>query len=134
MKLFTIYIYRKTKVLFVWVQCVCFHWYILRSSRCFECGGYLKQRSTESDHQHIMTTESLLLKILRDLKHAFWPFQLDQSFQDDVSIGRSLVDSRSGCGGPDTSGERHLDEDQQINLNDWTQMRNSSINNSTGVW
>ncbi|KAL7602820.1 hypothetical protein Lser_V15G15598 [Lactuca serriola] len=41
--------------------------------------GYLKQRSTESDHQHIMTTESLLLKILRDLKHAFWPFQVDQS-------------------------------------------------------
>ncbi|CAH1446611.1 unnamed protein product [Lactuca virosa] len=25
--------------------------------------GYLKQRSTESDHQHIMTTESLLLKV-----------------------------------------------------------------------
>lgn len=41
--------------------------------------GYLKQRSTESDHKHIMTTESLLLKILRDLKDAFWPFQLDQS-------------------------------------------------------
>nr|XP_043626529.1 uncharacterized protein LOC122597989 isoform X2 [Erigeron canadensis] len=41
--------------------------------------GYLKQKTTESDQQHIVTTESLLLKILRDLKNAFWPFQLDQS-------------------------------------------------------
>ncbi|KAL4586280.1 hypothetical protein LXL04_010916 [Taraxacum kok-saghyz] len=44
--------------------------------------GYLKQKSRESDQKHIMTTESLLLKvalILRDLKYAFWPFQLDQS-------------------------------------------------------
>ncbi|XP_071706548.1 uncharacterized protein [Rutidosis leptorrhynchoides] len=41
--------------------------------------GYHKQKSTESDQQHIVTTESLLLKILRDLKYAFWPFQVDQS-------------------------------------------------------
>ncbi|KAI7725253.1 hypothetical protein M8C21_014649 [Ambrosia artemisiifolia] len=41
--------------------------------------GYLKQKTTESDQQHIVTTEFLLLKILRDLKDAFWPFQLDQS-------------------------------------------------------
>lgn len=41
--------------------------------------GYIKQKTTESDQQHIVTTESLLLKILRDLKNAFWPFQLDQS-------------------------------------------------------
>ncbi|KAL8227814.1 hypothetical protein R6Q57_015398 [Mikania cordata] len=41
--------------------------------------GYLKHMATESDQQHIVTTEILLLKILRDLKDAFWPFQLDQS-------------------------------------------------------
>ncbi|XP_024988263.1 uncharacterized protein LOC112523057 isoform X2 [Cynara cardunculus var. scolymus] len=41
--------------------------------------GYIKQKTTESDQQQIVTTESLLLKILRDLKNAFWPFQLDQS-------------------------------------------------------
>ncbi|KAI3744040.1 hypothetical protein L1987_57112 [Smallanthus sonchifolius] len=41
--------------------------------------GYLKHKNTESDQQHIVTTEFLLLKILRDLKDAFWPFQLDQS-------------------------------------------------------
>ncbi|KAJ0822818.1 hypothetical protein HanPSC8_Chr16g0736511 [Helianthus annuus] len=41
--------------------------------------GYLKRKTTESDQQHIVTTEFLLLKILRDLKDAFWPFQLDQS-------------------------------------------------------
>ncbi|GKB63051.1 hypothetical protein Tco_0919237 [Tanacetum coccineum] len=41
--------------------------------------GYIKQKTTEFDQQHIVTTESLLLKILRDLKDAFWPFQLDQS-------------------------------------------------------
>lgn len=41
--------------------------------------GYIKQKTTEFDQQHIVTTESLLLKMLRDLKDAFWPFQLDQS-------------------------------------------------------
>ncbi|KAK9051350.1 hypothetical protein SSX86_027977 [Deinandra increscens subsp. villosa] len=51
--------------------------------------GYLKHKTTESDQQHIVTTEFLLLKVAsvfyveiftcRDLKDAFWPFQLDQS-------------------------------------------------------
>ncbi|KAL1802677.1 hypothetical protein ACET3Z_031324 [Daucus carota] len=40
--------------------------------------GYIKQKSKESDQAHIMTTESLLVKILTELKDAFWPFQLDQ--------------------------------------------------------
>ncbi|WOH14745.1 hypothetical protein DCAR_0934267 [Daucus carota subsp. sativus] len=40
--------------------------------------GYIKQKSKESDQAHIMTTESLLVKILTELKVAFWPFQLDQ--------------------------------------------------------
>ncbi|KAK2974137.1 hypothetical protein RJ640_025486, partial [Escallonia rubra] len=41
--------------------------------------GYLKQKSKEADQPHIMTSQSLLVKILRDLKDAFWPFQLDHT-------------------------------------------------------
>ncbi|KAH6759819.1 hypothetical protein C2S52_009758 [Perilla frutescens var. hirtella] len=41
--------------------------------------GYLKQKSKESDHSHIMTSQSLLVEILTDLKNAFWPFQLDNA-------------------------------------------------------
>lgn len=41
--------------------------------------GYHKQKSKESDNAHIMTSESLLVEILRDLKDAFWPFQHDHS-------------------------------------------------------
>ncbi|KAG8391123.1 hypothetical protein BUALT_Bualt01G0155200 [Buddleja alternifolia] len=41
--------------------------------------GYRKQKSKESDQSHIMTSQSLLMEILKDLKYAFWPFQLDQA-------------------------------------------------------
>ncbi|KAL9661975.1 hypothetical protein QQ045_026803 [Rhodiola kirilowii] len=37
--------------------------------------GYHKKKSKESDNAHIMTTHSLLVEILSDLKEAFWPFQ-----------------------------------------------------------
>ncbi|KAK9283720.1 hypothetical protein L1049_011970 [Liquidambar formosana] len=39
--------------------------------------GYHKMKSKESDHLHIMTTQSLLVEILRNLKDAFWPFRHD---------------------------------------------------------
>ncbi|KAJ6713263.1 hypothetical protein OIU79_009290 [Salix purpurea] len=41
--------------------------------------GYHKQKSKESDHQHILTSLTLLEKILRNLKEAFWPFQNDHT-------------------------------------------------------
>ncbi|KAL6989751.1 hypothetical protein U1Q18_015502 [Sarracenia purpurea var. burkii] len=41
--------------------------------------GYHKQKSKESDQPHIMTSQSLLMVTLRDLKNAFWPFQLDNT-------------------------------------------------------
>ncbi|KAK3422856.1 hypothetical protein EUGRSUZ_G03234 [Eucalyptus grandis] len=37
--------------------------------------GYDKQKSKESDQPHILTSQALLVQILRDLKGAFWPFQ-----------------------------------------------------------
>ncbi|XP_048135159.1 uncharacterized protein LOC115742178 isoform X2 [Rhodamnia argentea] len=37
--------------------------------------GYDKQKSKDSDQSHIMTSQALLVEILRDLKGAFWPFQ-----------------------------------------------------------
>ncbi|CAN0916968.1 hypothetical protein LINGRAHAP2_LOCUS30017, partial [Linum grandiflorum] len=41
--------------------------------------GYDKKTSKESDPLHIMTSQNLLLEMLRNLKEAFWPFQHDQS-------------------------------------------------------
>ncbi|KAG6384087.1 hypothetical protein SASPL_156117 [Salvia splendens] len=41
--------------------------------------GYLKQKIKEPDQSHIMTSQSLLVEILKDLKNAFWPFQLDHA-------------------------------------------------------
>lgn len=41
--------------------------------------GYHKQKSRESDHAHIMTSQTLLQEVLRDLKEAFWPFPHDQT-------------------------------------------------------
>ncbi|XP_020203922.1 uncharacterized protein LOC109789398 [Cajanus cajan] len=41
--------------------------------------GYHKQKSKESDQAHIMTSGNLLVEILNDLKHAFWPFQHDNT-------------------------------------------------------
>ncbi|XP_011000567.1 PREDICTED: uncharacterized protein LOC105108101 isoform X2 [Populus euphratica] len=41
--------------------------------------GYHKQKSKDSDHQHILTSLTLLEKILRNLKEAFWPFQHDHT-------------------------------------------------------
>ncbi|KAL3516393.1 hypothetical protein ACH5RR_023295 [Cinchona calisaya] len=39
--------------------------------------GYDKQKSREAYQSHIMTSQSLLVEILKDLKYAFWPFQHD---------------------------------------------------------
>ncbi|KAK6933980.1 Protein SirB1, N-terminal, partial [Dillenia turbinata] len=39
--------------------------------------GYPKKKSKLSDHPHIMTSEYLLVEILRNLKDAFWPFRHD---------------------------------------------------------
>ncbi|PON53301.1 Tetratricopeptide-like helical domain containing protein [Parasponia andersonii] len=41
--------------------------------------GYHKLKSKESDQAHIMTSQALLVEILRNLKDAFWPFQYDHT-------------------------------------------------------
>ncbi|GAB4832162.1 hypothetical protein Ancab_006179 [Ancistrocladus abbreviatus] len=41
--------------------------------------AYNKRKSKESDQPHIMTTEALLVEMLRNLKDAYWPFQHDQT-------------------------------------------------------
>ncbi|XP_059434861.1 uncharacterized protein LOC132176030 isoform X3 [Corylus avellana] len=41
--------------------------------------GYVKQKSKESDQQHIVTSQTLLVEILKNLKNAFWPFQHDHT-------------------------------------------------------
>lgn len=39
--------------------------------------GYHKLKSKPSDQPHILTSKSLLVEMLRNLKDAFWPFQYD---------------------------------------------------------
>ncbi|KAF5733636.1 transglutaminase family protein [Tripterygium wilfordii] len=39
--------------------------------------GYHKLKSKASDQSHIMTTQNLLVEVLKNLKEAFWPFQHD---------------------------------------------------------
>ncbi|KAG2671877.1 hypothetical protein I3760_13G013500 [Carya illinoinensis] len=41
--------------------------------------GYDKQKSRDSDQAHIITSQMLLVEILRNLKNAFWPFQHDHT-------------------------------------------------------
>ncbi|CAI8595984.1 unnamed protein product [Vicia faba] len=41
--------------------------------------GYHKMKSKESDQAHIMTSGNLLVEILNNLKHAFWPFHHDHT-------------------------------------------------------
>lgn len=41
--------------------------------------GYCKQKTKESDQSHVLTAQSLLEEMLKDLKDAFWPFQLDRT-------------------------------------------------------
>uniref|UniRef100_A0A6N2JYG2 Uncharacterized protein n=1 Tax=Salix viminalis TaxID=40686 RepID=A0A6N2JYG2_SALVM len=41
--------------------------------------GYHKQKSAESDHPHILTVQTLLEEILKNVKETFWPFQDDQT-------------------------------------------------------
>ncbi|XP_015876224.3 uncharacterized protein LOC107412908 [Ziziphus jujuba] len=41
--------------------------------------GYHKLKAKESDHAHIMTSQTFLVEILRNLKDAFWPFQHDNA-------------------------------------------------------
>ncbi|OVA18497.1 hypothetical protein BVC80_1831g15 [Macleaya cordata] len=39
--------------------------------------GFHKQKTKLSDQPHILTSQSILVEILRNLKDAFWPFQYD---------------------------------------------------------
>ncbi|KAK9123286.1 hypothetical protein Sjap_012888 [Stephania japonica] len=39
--------------------------------------GYNKKKSQASDQPHILTTQALLVQMLKNLKDAFWPFQND---------------------------------------------------------
>ncbi|KAL0397638.1 UNVERIFIED_CONTAM: hypothetical protein Scaly_0212200 [Sesamum calycinum] len=60
--------------------------------------GYQKQKSKESDQSHIMTSQSLLVEILKDLKYAFWPFQLDHArnpFLTAAKAAQGFTDSNS---------------------------------------
>ncbi|KAF3434291.1 hypothetical protein FNV43_RR25394 [Rhamnella rubrinervis] len=65
--------------------------------------GYHKQKAKESDHVHVMTSQTLLVEILRNLKDALWPFQHDyagslflRAARAANCIDRSNIDEDSG--------------------------------------
>lgn len=57
--------------------------------------GYCKQKTKESDQSHVMTTQSLLEEMLKDLKDAFWPFQLDHTKSPFLRAARAANCSES---------------------------------------
>ncbi|KAJ8529329.1 hypothetical protein K7X08_036164 [Anisodus acutangulus] len=57
--------------------------------------GYCKQKAKESDRSHVMTAQSLLEEMLRDLKDAFWPFQLDRTKSPFLRAARAANCSES---------------------------------------
>ncbi|XP_016447915.1 uncharacterized protein LOC107772952 isoform X4 [Nicotiana tabacum] len=57
--------------------------------------GYCKQKMKESDQSHVMTTQSLLVEMLKDLKDAFWPFQLDHTKSPFLRAARAANCSES---------------------------------------
>ncbi|WCJ39129.1 hypothetical protein M5689_020143 [Euphorbia peplus] len=66
--------------------------------------GYHKQKMKDSDQEHILTTQTLLHKILRNMKERFWPFQHDYSKSsflraaDAVNSIRRSTSEESGIG------------------------------------
>ncbi|XP_010938565.1 uncharacterized protein [Elaeis guineensis] len=67
--------------------------------------GYLKQKSKMSDQPHIMTSKSLLVEVLRNLKDAFWPFQFGHS----SSLFLRAVHAANHIYGPSSEGESALE-------------------------
>lgn len=63
--------------------------------------GYHKLKSRPSDQPHILTTQSLLVEVLRNLKEAFWPFRSEPN--------RSLF-LRAACAAKCTSGPTVVEE------------------------
>lgn len=63
--------------------------------------GYHKLKSRPSDQPHILTTQSLLVEILRNLKEAFWPFRSE--------LNRSLF-LRAAAAAKCTSGPAMVEE------------------------
>ncbi|XP_019225777.1 PREDICTED: uncharacterized protein LOC109207333 isoform X2 [Nicotiana attenuata] len=57
--------------------------------------GYCKQKMKESDQSHVMTKQSLLVEMLKDLKDAFWPFQLDHTKSPFLRAARAANCSES---------------------------------------
>ncbi|XP_062174477.1 uncharacterized protein LOC133879741 [Alnus glutinosa] len=63
--------------------------------------GYVKQKSKESDQKHIVTSQMLLVEILKNLKNAFWPFQHDHTrslflWAADAAMDKPSIAEESG--------------------------------------
>lgn len=84
--------------------------------------GYLKQKSKESDQPHIMTSGLLLVKILKDLKDAFWPFQLDRSRSLFLRAAEAANCSDSGLELASAKAARH-----RLERGVWTSVRFGDI-------
>lgn len=92
--------------------------------------GYHKQKSKSTDHSHIMTSKSLLVEILKNLKEAFWPFQYDSS----SSLFLRAADAANHIHGPNTVGEKYSESFGSASGLDIASAKAAQHRLGRGVW
>ncbi|XP_043722132.1 uncharacterized protein LOC122669437 isoform X3 [Telopea speciosissima] len=76
--------------------------------------GYDKKNSEMADQPYIMTSQSLLLEILRTQKEAFWPFQHDNTKSLFLRASDACIK------GPSTDKERKFEIESTEGASDWS--------------
>ncbi|URE30205.1 hypothetical protein MUK42_17767 [Musa troglodytarum] len=92
--------------------------------------GYHKQKSQLSDQPHIVTSKSLLVKTLRNLKDAFWPFQHDHS----TSLFLRAAQAANLSYGPATVKERYSKSHSNVSGLEIASAKAAHHRIERGVW
>nr|XP_009411748.1 PREDICTED: uncharacterized protein LOC103993412 isoform X2 [Musa acuminata subsp. malaccensis] len=92
--------------------------------------GYHKQKSQLSDQPHIVTSKSLLVKTLRNLKDAFWPFQYDHS----TSLFLRAAQAANLSYGPATVKERYSKSHSNVSGLEIASAKAAHHRIERGVW
>ncbi|XP_008782012.1 uncharacterized protein LOC103698262 [Phoenix dactylifera] len=92
--------------------------------------GYQKQKSKMSDQPDIMTSKSLLVEVLRNLKDAFWPFQYDHS----SSLFLRAAHAANHIYGSSIEGERNSKSDSNVSALEIASAKAAQHRIERGVW
>lgn len=92
--------------------------------------GYHKQKSKSTDQGHIMTSKSLLVESLKNLKEAFWPFQYDHS----SSLFLRAAHAANHFHGPNTVGGKYSQSYSSVSGLDIASTKSAQHRLGRGVW